>query len=408
MRHFSLKKFSDGGDSKNEASGETRGRSYGSVAESTPASRRGHDSPVWWIVPSGVALIAVIAFGTAILVSNLRDRARANAQHALSTTAYIIAAHLEGTFQSVELAQRNAIERMQSFGIASSGDLDRLMSTLDAHLMLKDSVSGAPQLDALLLVDPSGKLVGSSRNWPIPDTSETGREYFRVLSSDDSVRLFLSEPARSRLAGAWTIYLARRLVGPNGDFTGIIVGLMELHHFEQFFGSISIGNDVAIALFRSDGILLARDPHVEAAIGKKGGEAALFEDTWSTPDCKNRLASLQALTHYPVVVSVSTTESAALAQWLQVTKIIIGAVGLTALSIGAFILFIVHKLMQGIRRSGERLRRKKLQLDTALNNMSQGLLLYDREDHVVLCNRRYMEIYGVPAEWWRAAAPGGS
>jgi PAS domain S-box-containing protein len=398
MRHFSLKQFRDGGAPRTEATGETRGRGHGAVAEAIQASPRGHDSPVWWIVPSGVALIAVIALGTAILVSNLRDRARADAKHALNTTAYIIAEHLEGTFQSVELAQKNAIERLQSFRIASSDDLDRLMSSSDAHLMLKDSVSGAPQLDALLLVAPSGKLVGSSRNWPIPDTSETGREYFRVLSSDDSPSLFLSEPARSRLTGVWTIYLARRLVSPNGDFIGIIVGLMELHHFEQFFGSISIGNDVAIALFRSDGILLARDPHVEAAIGKKGGEAALFQDTWSTPDGKDRLASLQALTHYPVVASVSTTESAALAQWLREAKIIIGAGALAALSIGTFIVFIVHKLMRGIRRSGERLRGQKLQLDTALNNMLQGLLLCDCEDRVVLCNKRYMEIYGVPAD----------
>jgi hypothetical protein len=74
--------------------------------------------------------------------------------------------------------------------------------------------------------------------------------------------LFLSGPGRSRRTGAWTTYLARRLVGPNGEFIGIIVGVMELRHFEQFFGSISIGKDVAIALFRSDGMLLARDPHV--------------------------------------------------------------------------------------------------------------------------------------------------
>ena len=379
MRHFSLKQFRDGG------------------APKTEAQRRGRDSPVWWIVPSGVALIAVIAFGTALLVSSLRERARADAKHALDTTAYIIAEHLEGTFQSVELAQRSAIERMQSLGIASSDDLDRLVSNYDAHLMLKDIVSGAPQLDTLMLVNPSGKLVGSSRIWPMPDITDTDREYFKALTADNSLNLFLGGPARSRLTGAWTTHLARRFVGPNGEYIGIVVGIMELRHFEQFFGSISVGNDVAIALFRSDGMLLARDPHVAGAIGTNGS-GTLFEDTWSAADGKDRLTSLQALTHYPVVASVSTTESAALAQWSREAKIIVGAVGLAASSIGVFILFIVHKLMQGIRRSRQRLRGQKLQLDTALNNMSQGLLMCDSEDRVVLCNRRYMEIYGVPAD----------
>src|SRR5450631_1577595 len=79
-------------------------------------------------------------------------------------------------------------------------------------------------------------------------------------------------------------------------------------------------------------------------------------------------------------------------------KIVIGAVALATLSIGALILLIVQKMVRGVRRSRQRLRGQKLQLDTALNNMSQGLLMCDSHDRVVLCNKRYMEIYGVPAD----------
>jgi PAS domain S-box-containing protein len=99
-----------------------------------------------------------------------------------------------------------------------------------------------------------------------------------------------------------------------------------------------------------------------------------------------------------ILVSVSTTTAAAFAQWLHEAKLVIGVVGLAALSIGAFVLLIVRKLMRGIRRSRQRLRGQKLQLDTALNNMSQGLLMCDSKDHVVLCNKRYMEIYSAPEE----------
>ena len=358
----------------------------------------GRDHAVWWFIASGAALIAAIVFGTAVLISHLQDRARADAKRLLTATAYIIAEHLEGTFQSVELVQRSVIERMQSFGVTSSDDLDRLMSGFDTHLMLKDMVSGVPQVDALALVDPAGRLVATSRGWPMLNASQATREYFQALTADANLTLFLSEPARSLRTGIWTTYLARRLVGPGGEYIGMIVGVMELRHLEQFFGSISIGKDVAIAMFRSDGRLLARDPHVEAAIGQEGGHAALFRDTWSIGDGEDQLAALQALTNYPAVISVSVSASAALAQWLEQAKIIIGAVGLAALSIIVFILFIVHKLMQGIRRSRLRLRGQKLQLDTALDNMSQGLLMCDSEDRVLLCNKRYMEIYGVPAD----------
>jgi signal transduction histidine kinase len=290
------------------------------------------------------------------------------------------------------------IEQIQAQGITSSDDLERMMSGEDAHLILKDLASGLPQLDGLSLVSPSGKLINSSRALPSPGTIETQREYFNALTAAPSRMLFLSEPERSRRTGAWMTYLVRRLVGPKGEFIGLIVGIMELRNFEQFFGSISIGKDVAIALFRSDGTLLARDPHVEPVLGRASPDTALFQDIWTAADERDRLASLQALTHYPVVVSVSTTEQAALAKWLEEAKVIVGAVSLAALSIGAYVLLIVHRLGAGIRQSRQRLRAQKLQLDTALNNMSQGLLMCDADERVVLCNKRYMEIYGVPEE----------
>ncbi|HEY6256839.1 MAG TPA: PAS-domain containing protein [Xanthobacteraceae bacterium] len=395
MRLFSLNHFRDGGDLKTKALHQAQ--HLGSSAR-RPAPRPGRSRTIWWIIAAGVALIAVIAIGTAVLVSGFRDRARAETKHELDNTAYIIAEHCEGTFQSVELVQKNMIEQMQSLGVASSDDLERLMSGPDAQLILKDVVSGLPQLDALSLVSPSGKLINSSRALPTPGTIETEREYFKALTSDKSLMLFLSEPERSRRTGAWTTYLVRRLLGPNGEFIGMIVGVMELRHFEQFFGSISTGKEVAIALFRSDGTLLARDPHVEPTIGRASLETPLFQDTWTAADEADRLASLQALTHYPVVVSVSTTASAALAKWLPEAETIVGAVALAALSIGIYVLLIVRKMGQGIRLSRQRLRAQKLQLDTALNNMSQGLLMCDSEERVVLCNRRYMEIYGVPEE----------
>jgi len=38
-------------------------------------------------------------------------------------------------------------------------------------------------------------------------------------------------------------------------------------------------------------------------------------------------------------------------------------------------------------------RRKRTLLDTALNNMSQGLLMFDSTESVVVCNNRYIEMY---------------
>jgi PAS domain S-box-containing protein len=45
-----------------------------------------------------------------------------------------------------------------------------------------------------------------------------------------------------------------------------------------------------------------------------------------------------------------------------------------------------------------RLREKDEQLATALNNMAQGLLMFDREKRLILCNSRYSEMYGLSAD----------
>ncbi|MFL5049864.1 MAG: EAL domain-containing protein [Xanthobacteraceae bacterium] len=45
-----------------------------------------------------------------------------------------------------------------------------------------------------------------------------------------------------------------------------------------------------------------------------------------------------------------------------------------------------------------RLRAQNMRLDTAINNMSQGLLMFDEDARLVICNERYLQIYGLSAK----------
>ncbi|NVO14334.1 MAG: PAS-domain containing protein [Rhodoplanes sp.] len=58
---------------------------------------------------------------------------------------------------------------------------------------------------------------------------------------------------------------------------------------------------------------------------------------------------------------------------------------------------VERNLMLGV------IRLQKRHLDTALDNMAHGLLVVDRSMRLVFCNKRYLEIYGLPAD---AAEPG--
>jgi diguanylate cyclase (GGDEF)-like protein/PAS domain S-box-containing protein len=49
--------------------------------------------------------------------------------------------------------------------------------------------------------------------------------------------------------------------------------------------------------------------------------------------------------------------------------------------------------------------REKLRLDTALNNMSQSLCMYDREKRLVLCNAQYASMYGLSLDKMKEGTP---
>ena len=53
---------------------------------------------------------------------------------------------------------------------------------------------------------------------------------------------------------------------------------------------------------------------------------------------------------------------------------------------------------QLIEQSEEMLREQHLRLSTAIGNMSQGLLMFDADGRLLMCNDRYTEMYGLPRD----------
>ena len=68
------------------------------------------------------------------------------------------------------------------------------------------------------------------------------------------------------------------------------------------------------------------------------------------------------------------------------------------LAIAVLLFLVVRKLSQQHRASQQRLTLEKQRLDTAVNNMTQGLLLFDATQRLVICNQRYLEMYGLSAD----------
>jgi diguanylate cyclase (GGDEF)-like protein len=362
--------------------------------------------PIRYLILCGLMLIAAIVVSTAIMVGNLRDRELFDSERELKNTALILAEQIDRTFQAVDLVQSSVIEKIQSLGIISSEDYAHRMSGEDVHSMLKASTSGLIQIYALSLIDADGRLINFSRFWPAPDISVADRAFFKTLKSEPLTTSFISDPAHNRTDGAWTLFLARRVSAANGEFLGLVLGAVELSYFDKLFSSISLGEGSSIALYRSDGVLLTRFPQAEAFIGKTftaplnalGGADSGTTRIIGQIGGHDRLLAVHRLADFPMLISVGVDSSAALAIWQKQTNILVGAGSLAALTVAVMIFLIVRQQAQAHNASMQRLALEKERLDTALNNMSQGLIMFDAAERIVVCNDHYIEMYGLSRE----------
>ena len=367
-----------------------------------------HANPISWLILGGVLLIAAIAIGTTIMASNFRERTLNSSKRELENTVLLLARHFEQQFEDFGAIQEDIAKYIQSAGV-DTGDYRRRMSNPDIHEMLKAKIGALSYVGGINLFDSDGALINSSIIWPVPAINVADRAYFKSFKSGARSPLFLVEPVHSRVTGAWTVVLARKLTGRNGEFLGVIGRGIEPAHFEKFFASVALGNDASISMVHRDGTLLARYPHNEAIIGHNFKSGPMFQrvlsqggtatGVFNSPlDGQDRLGAAYTLSGFPILVVATTTVSAALADWRAQTKFLIGVGGLSVLVITAMLFLVVRKLSHQHRSSQQRLWREKRRLDTAVNNMTQGLLLFDSSERLIVCNQRYLDMYGLSTE----------
>ena len=367
------------------------------------------DNPIRWVILGGVLLIAAIAIGTTVMIGNFRERALNNSERELENTVLLLARHFDQQLGDFGAIQEDLVAYIQSAGLDTSEHYKRRMSSPDIHLMLKAKIGALSYIGGINLFDSDGALINSSSTWPVPVVNVSDRAYFKTFKSDPQSPSLLVEPVYSRVTGAWTTVLARKVTGPNGEFLGVIGRGVEPAHFEKFFASVALGTDASISMVHRDGTLLARYPHNESMIGRNFKKGPMFERILSQGGTtaglfksplngEDRVGAAYTLSGFPILVIASTTVSAALADWRAEIRFLIAVAGLSVLVITAMLFLVVRKLSHQHRFSQQRLSLEKQRLDTAVNNMTQGLLLFDSSQRLVVCNQRYIELYGLSTE----------
>ncbi|HEX7564971.1 MAG TPA: cache domain-containing protein, partial [Bradyrhizobium sp.] len=295
-----------------------------------------------------LALICTIIGSNVIFLSNLRESSLQTAEANLARYSLMLVEEADRSFKSVDLVLSSVGDYLGRREVTDSASYQRIMSDQATHLLLKEKITGLPQIDAVTMINAQGKLINFSRYWPIPDVNVSDRDYFKALKADPNLETFISAPVQNRGNGTWNIYIARRLNDPNGEFMGLLLGAMSLQYFENFFGSTSLGVGSSVSLVREEGTLLASYPHSEN-IGKQfsnSGQRALAAGgnirELSAIDQTMRIRSARMLPNYPVLVEVAQTEDNVLRSWRGMAELL-GAMSLVSTVVVLIAVFIIAR-----------------------------------------------------------------
>ncbi len=369
----------------------------------------GRRNPIRWLVICGILLIVAIAIGTAVMIANFRDHAIESSTRELENTTLLLAHHFDQELDDVEVPLIDLVEQIHQAGIVSPDDFKRRMSTHEMHLQLKERVSRAYKIAGVNIYDADGVLINSSEVSPVPSVRIDDRAYFKTFKFDPEAPDLQIQLVYSRFTSQWKIMIAHKVNSPSGQFLGIVSRAIAPAKIEEFFSAVALGTGAAIIMHHRDGTLLARYPHVEEIIGKnfKVGstpQAAVLSLNHGTSrvispvDGSERLVAVRSLDRFPLKVVATTTVASALADWRAQTKFLIIAATLSAIIAAVILVLIVRRLSWQHQSSQNRVKLEKQRLDTAVENMTQGLTLFDQAKRLVVCNQRYIQMYGLSPE----------
>ncbi|SHO66065.1 diguanylate cyclase (GGDEF) domain-containing protein [Pseudoxanthobacter soli DSM 19599] len=129
------------------------------------------------------------------------------------------------------------------------------------HQLLERASSYLPSATYLRVLDTTGHIVDDVGENVPADMSFADRDYFLVPKNDPNVGTYISAPYASRLhGGVPTFALSRRISNPDGSFAGIAMIAITLANFEKLFTELRLGKDSVIAVVKTDGRVLVRQP----------------------------------------------------------------------------------------------------------------------------------------------------
>ncbi|WP_424813060.1 response regulator [Roseococcus sp. YIM B11640] len=360
-------------------------------------------SPTRRIRLSIILALSVLLLAQVLAVTRLIINARETAVEAASDLVSRISRSVEATVNR-SFVQVDATLIGLPLMLAPISTIDGV-SIAGANAVLRQVNSQNFAYRDLLLVGDNSQPISSalpaSRRRPLP--VPLGPDY--VDAGMQSGGLSIGGPGRNPATGEWALFFARPLRIPG---FGQVHGVAEVP-FPAIAALLGGGGEapgLRIWLERVDGTLLAALPNDESRLGTKLTPLARSTGLEVGPSRLDGREVVSAVrpTFYPNLRIVAEVDmDTILAPWRKErNRAIVFSVAVTLLLVALLIALLVW-LAQRNKVEAERARWRAT-LEIALNSMTDGFVMFDADDRLIICNQSYREMYAISAPFIREGA----
>jgi len=293
-------------------------------------------------------------------------------------------------------------EYQSAEGLAAMLRDGHAVGMLQAHL---PSLSG---VDSLSIIDKAGHFQKVERD-VLPSVHMGGADFVQqdivqALRGAAAEAAVIGHPHQDPSTGRWSAFLARRLSDSSGGFVGGVAADVSLDELEDFY-RFAMPSRRTITLLRRDGTIMLRFPHQDGIPGRSLPAGAPFYAAASQDggyfiapaffDGTPVLAVVRPLRGLPLFVETYVAEADVLQSWRAQLGWMIWA-GIVASTGGVLLVRLFGQQLKRLAAQNSELDEARSQLDIAISNVSQGICFFDSRQRLIVCNRRFGEIYRLP------------
>jgi diguanylate cyclase (GGDEF)-like protein/PAS domain S-box-containing protein len=244
----------------------------------------------------------------------------------LTSQSKVIDENLSRQLVAINLAMESLITELPYW----AGQVD---GQARASRRLKSMEKSMSSVRTFLVMDAQGTITASNRD-DLVARNFAQREYFQVhVRSKNAQLLHVSEPFLSVL-NTFVINLSRAVIGPNGEFLGIVSATVDPVDIQILLNSVRYAEDMRSMLMHGDGKIFVSQPALPEVVGENESAPGTFftqhmhsQQVFTSYKGKSAFTGDQRLTvlrtiaptqlnmDKPFVVSLSRSVDALLAPW---------------------------------------------------------------------------------------------